>query len=121
MSEQGLLEMSQKERDRLKVLHEAKMGLILQREAAEQMGVTERWVRKLLARMRKRGDRVVVHGLRGRSSNRRIPQSQRERAVKLVEKEYRDFGPTLASEYLSERHRIDVSRETLRGWMMAAQ
>jgi DNA-binding Lrp family transcriptional regulator len=121
MSQQELLQMSQKERDRLKVLHETKKRQITQKEAGEQMGVTERWVRKLLARMRKEGDRAVVHGLRGRRSNRKIPQAEQQRAVKLVEQEYRDFGPTLASEYLSERHGIAVSRETLRGWMMAAQ
>lgn len=121
MSEQELIEMNQKERDRLKVLHEAKKRQITQKEAAEQMGVTERWMRKLLARMRKEGDRAVVHGLRGRSSNRKIQKAEQERAVQLVKKEYSDFGPTLASEYLSQRHGIGVSRETLRGWMIAAQ
>lgn len=113
--------MSQKERDRLKVLQEAKKRAITQKEAAEQMGVTPRWVRKLLARMRRQGDRAVIHGLRGRSSNRKIPEAERARAIHLVEKEYRDFGPTLAGEYLSERHGIQVSRETLRGWMIGAQ
>lgn len=113
--------MNQKERDRLKVLHEARKRQITQKQAAEQMGVTERWVRKLLARMRQKGDQAVVHGLRGRRSNHKIPEAERERAVRLVQKEYSDFGPTLASEYLSERHGTNVSRETLRGWMMAAQ
>ena len=121
MSEEELLQMSRKERDRLKVLHEAKRRQITQKEAAEQVGVSERWVRKLLARMRKEGDRAVIHQLRGRSSNRKIAEAERQRAVKLVQKEYGDFGPTLASEYLSERHGMDVSRETLRGWMIAAQ
>jgi len=113
--------MSQKERDRLKVLHEAKKRQITQKEAGEQIGVSERWVRKLMRRMRKEGDGAVVHGLRGRSSNRRIPAPIREKAVGLVKKEYGDFGPTLASEYLAEGHGIAVSRETLRGWMIAAQ
>jgi hypothetical protein len=36
------------------------------------MGVSDRWVRKLLVRMKTDGDGVVVHGLRGRSSNRQI-------------------------------------------------
>ena len=113
--------MSQKERDRLKVLQEAKQRQITQKEAGEQNGVTERWVRKLMSRMRKEGDGAVVHRLRGRSSNRRIAASIRERAVGWVKKEYSDFGPTLAAEYLAEQHRIEVSRETLRGWMIAAQ
>ena len=72
--------MSQKERDRLKVLHEAKKRHITQKEAAAQIGVTERWVRKLLSRMRQEGDRAVVHRLRGRRSNRRIREPVREKA-----------------------------------------
>jgi DNA-binding Lrp family transcriptional regulator len=121
MSEQGLLQMSQKERDRLKVLHEAKKRQMTQREAAEQMGMSQRWVGKLLARMRKEGDGAVIHRLRGRNSNRKIAEPEWQRAVQLVQKEYRDFGPTLAGEYLRERHGMNVSRETLRSWMIAAQ
>jgi transposase len=121
MIQEELIAMSQKERDRLQVLHEAKQRQITQKEAGEQIGVSERWVRKLLARMRKQGDRAVVHRLRGRRSNRKIAETERERAVKLVKEEYGDFGPTLASEYLRERHGLEVSRETLRGWMIAAQ
>ena len=64
--------MSQKERDWLEWLKRAHEGLITQRLAAEKMGVTERWVRALVARMEKDGDRIVVHGLTGRASNRRI-------------------------------------------------
>jgi len=118
MENEELIGMSQRERDRMKVLHEAGRRQITQREAAEQIGVTERWVRKLLARMKKEGDRAVVHGLRGRRSNRKIAEEVRAQAVKLVREEYGDFGPTLASEYLSEGHGIEVSRETLRGWMI---
>lgn len=113
--------MSQKERDRLKVLHEAKKRHITQKGAAAQIGVTERWIRKLLSRMRQEGDRAVVHRLRGRRSNRRIREPVREKALRLVRQEYADFGPTLAGEYLVERHGIGVSRETLRQWMIGAQ
>jgi len=121
MNQEELILMSQEERDRLKVLHEASKRQITQKQAAEEIGVTERWVRKLLARMRKEGDRAVVHRLRGRQSNRKIAEPVRGKAVALVKREYGDFGPTLAREYLAERHGIKVSRETLRQWMMEAQ
>jgi biotin operon repressor len=64
--------MSQEERDKLEWLKRAKDGLISQREAAEELGVSDRWVRKLLQGMKERGDGVAVHGLMGRSSNRKI-------------------------------------------------
>jgi hypothetical protein len=74
----------------------------------------------LLARIAAEGDRGVVHRLRGKASNRRLPESLRSRALKLVKAKYRDFGPTLACEYLAQDEALEVSKETLRGWMMAA-
>jgi len=113
--------MSQEERDWLEWLKRAKGGVITQRQAAAKMGVSDRWVRKLLLRMKTDGDAVVVHGLRGRSSNRRIDQQTQARVVELLmQAEWYDFGPTFASQQLAKRHDIDVSKETVRGWMVAA-
>lgn len=112
--------LSTKERDRLKVLHGVIKRQISQREGARQLGLSERWVRKLVRRMRKCGDRAVIHGLRGRPSNRTIGETDRRQALGIVGAEYADFGPTLAAEYLGEQHGLAVSRETLRKWMMEA-
>lgn len=110
----------QKERDRLKVLHEVVQGHLTQAAAAEQLGISERWVRELVRRVRKKGDRAVVHGLRGRPSKRRIAGKERARVVELYRREYGDFGPTLATEYLAQKHGIEVSKETLRKWLIEA-
>lgn len=112
--------MTQQERDRLFTLRQAAKKQITQHQAAERLGVTERWVRKLVKRWRKKGDRVVVHGLRGRPSNRKIAAATERQAMGIVKKEYTDFGPTLAAEYLEREHGIVVSRETLRQWTMRA-
>ncbi len=112
--------LSQKERDRLKVLHEVSQGHLTQAAGAEQLGMSERWVRELVRRMRKKGDRAVVHGLRGHPSKRRIGPKMQARAVELYRKEYGDFGPTLAAEYLAQKHGVEVSKETLRKWLIEA-
>src|SRR5260370_3910371 len=113
--------MNQEERDWLEWLKRAKDGVVTQRQAAEKMGVSDRWVRKLLVRMKTDGDGVVMHGLRGRASNRRIDRRTQARSIELLKQpEWYDFGPTFASEQLAKRHGIDVSRETVRGWMVAA-
>jgi transposase len=119
MEEEKLL-LTRRDRDRLKVLHEVGKGHLTQRQASEQLKLSDRWIRKLLLRMKEQGDRAVVHGLRGRPSTRRIAEKVEKRAVELVRREYTDFGPTLASEYLEQRHGIAVSRETLRKWMLRA-
>jgi transposase len=120
MRKQEMLVMSVKDRDRLKVLHEVKRGHLTQRGAAEQLGVTDRWVRKLLVRMKEEGDGGIVHRLRGQESNRRLPESLRSRVVKLVKAKYGDFGPTLACEYLAKNDGVEVSKETLRQLLIAS-
>ena len=64
--------MTQAERDRLVALKKAKKRLITQKQAAEELGITERHVRRLLRELRRRGDKVVAHGLRGIPSNRKL-------------------------------------------------
>ena len=111
--------MTQAERDRLVALKKAKKKLITQREAAEEMGITERHVRRLLRALKRRGDKAVVHALRGLPSNRRMDlETQQEATAILSRPVYRGFGPTLASEYLAKKHAIEVSRETVRQWMI---
>jgi hypothetical protein len=114
-------EMGQKERDRLKVLHEARQRRITQGQAAEQLKMSERQVRRLIAELRRRGDRAILHGLRGRKSNRRIADKIRERALELLSHpECRDFGPTYAAEYVSAKLGFPVGRDTVRKWMIEA-
>src|SRR3989454_1008082 len=120
MSKQEMLVLSTKDRDRLKVLHEVKRKHLTQRAAARQLGISDRWVRKLLVRVRKGGDGGIVHRGRGRRSNRRLPESLRTQTLKLVQAKYRDFGPTLACEYLAKDHQVEVSKETLRQWLIGA-
>jgi transposase len=113
--------MSQKERDDLEWLKRVQSGTTTQREAAEKLGVSDRWVRKLLKRLNQRGDAIVVHGLRGRPSNRKLSEETRRQALGIVKQpDWHDFGPTFAAEQLSKRHRIQVGKETLRGWMIEA-
>ena len=114
--------MTQAERDRLVALKKAKKRLITQKQAAEEMGITERHVRRLLRGLKRRGDKVVVHGLRGLPSNRKVSADIEQEAVAILSRPvYRGFGPTLASEYLAKKHEIEVSRETVRHWMIKAK
>lgn len=111
--------MTQAERDRLVALKKAKKKLITQKQAAEEIGVTERQVRRLLRKLRRKGDQAVIHELRGQPSNRRLPAELQQRAVAILgDPVYRGFGPTLAAEYLHKKHGITVSKETLRQWMV---
>jgi transposase-like protein len=118
--------MSAKERDRLKVLHEVRKRHITQRQAAVELGISVRWVRTLLGRLRVHGDAGLRHRLRGKRSNRKAPEERKRRAVQLYRQKkqarlWHDYGPTLASEELAEQHGIHISRETLRHWLIEAK
>jgi hypothetical protein len=114
--------MTQAERDRLVALKKAKKKLITQKQAAEELGLTERHVRRVLREMKQRGDKVVAHGLRGMASNRKLSADTEREAVSILSRAvYRGFGPTLAAEYLAQKHDIRVSRETVRQWMIGGK
>jgi transposase-like protein len=117
--------MSQKERERLKVLHAVQKRHITQVQAGKELGITPRWVGELLQRMKARGDRAMVHGLRGKRWNRRLPEAVKARAVKLFAqqkqaRQWHDYGPTLAAEELAGEHGLKVGKETLRKWLREA-
>jgi len=90
------------DRDRLVILKNAKKRVITQQAAAEELGLSVRQVKRLLYALNKRGDKAVIHGLRGKSSNRQIEEGIRKQAVKILSAPvYEGFGPTLAAEYLA--------------------
>jgi len=113
--------MTQRDRDRLVVLRKAQKKLITQAQAAVELGLTDRQVRRLLVKLKECGDKAVIHGLRGRKSNRRLDEETRQEAVGILSQDvYAGFGPTLAAEYLASRHGVQIGRESLRQMMMAA-
>src|SRR5215472_12368916 len=82
--QEGQLLMTQADRDRLVALKKAKKKLMTQREAAQELGLSVRQVQRLLDGLKERGDKAVVHGLRGRSSNRKIEERIEQEAVKIL-------------------------------------
>jgi len=110
--------MSQRERDRLRVLHSVLQGQRTQAEAARLLRLTPRQVRRLVQRLQQGGDAALVHGLRGRPSNHRKDAKLRRQVLRLYQKEFHDFGPTFAAEKLAERG-LEISADTLRRWLLA--
>jgi transposase len=113
-----MLVMSRKEQDRSEVIRLVVEGYIKQKEAAGRLGLSTRQVRNLAHAWRLHGGGGLIHGNRGRRSNRRIRDEVRQSALRLVRERYWDFGPTLAHEKLTEEHGFVLSVETLRQWMM---
>lgn len=116
-----ILKMSTKEVKRIGMIQKAIEKKIVQRKAAELLGVCLRQIRRIVRRFREKGPEGLIHRSRGRSSNHRLPEKLKEKVLGLYERQYPDFGPTLFGEKLLERHKIQVSRETLRHWLIEAE
>src|SRR5579862_5545839 len=105
--------MSAKERMRLDALSRVKRKEISVVEAAGLMNLSLRQARRLWKDFQMRGDRALVHKLRGRVSNRRLPEDVRDQVVRRHQQRYHDFGPTLACEKLGQEDGLYLSPDTL--------
>ena len=112
------IEMSQGERDRLKVMASVLSGKRTQVEAGRLLKRSVRQIRRLQRRLESEGDVGVIHKLRARPSNRQKDPDLRLAVLDAYRQRYRDFGPTFACEKLGAEGLL-VARETLRRWLVA--
>ena len=121
MDREELLRMKPREIKRLHLIRQALEEKISQKQAAEVARLSPRQMRRLMKRVEAEGDRGILHRRRGKPSNRRIADKTKQKVLALFEKHYADYGPTLASEKLHERHQIQIHSETLRLWLRQAR
>jgi transposase len=116
-----IFRMSIKEAKRLTVIERIVGKQLRQVEGARLLELSTRQIRRLTGRVRKEGAKGIIHRSRGRPSNRKTAPETRERVLDLCRDVYAGFGPTLASEKLSEREGIRINAETLRLWLNEAR
>jgi hypothetical protein len=112
--------MSHAELDRFGIITRVREGRLTQVEAARILDLGVRQVQRLCAAVAQDGADGLISRKRGRPSSRRLPDHYRRATVTLISAHYSDFGPTLASEKLLQRHKIQVSNETVRKLMIEA-
>lgn len=121
--------MSAKEFERGTVLRRVCHGELSIRDATPLLGVSYRHAKRLVARFRRLGAKGLVHAMRGRASNRRVPTTYRTQVLALVRVHYggtmargpgQRFGPTLVAEHLWTDHGLMVPVTTLTRWMRGA-
>lgn len=117
--EEGIVTMSKKELTRLEVVQRVAGKQMCHAEAARQLSLSERQVKRLMRAFREEGATGLVSKRRGQPSSNRIDAAIKDDVLGRLRDRYSGFGPTLAAEYLrDEGYRL--SKETLRGWMMEA-
>ena len=115
----AVVSMSKQEFSRLDVLLRVQSGRLRVTDACALTGLRRRQVFRLLRGLKQDGATSLLSKHRGKPGNHRLPAEVRTLALSLVRERYADFGPTLAAEKLAAHHGCTISRETLRGWMIA--
>lgn len=115
-----LVSMSDKELKRLSVLQEICDQRITQSQATQLLHISERQIRRLLQKYKAQGPAALAHAGRGQISNSQLPEELRLKCLNIVFDQLHGFGLTLAHEKLTTVHGFDLSVETLRSWMIAA-
>lgn len=114
---QDRIAMSQRERDLLKVMVPVLEGQRSQAEAARLAGLSVRQIRRIQRKLEAGGDELLVHGLRGKPSNRQFKAVLRRQVLAVYRQQFAGFGPTFAVEKLGELG-LEVSPDTLRRWLI---
>ena len=114
----GLLTMSLEEVDRAVIIQHVVEKRMKQGQAAKQLVLSVRQVKRLVREFRKTGKVAVISKRRGQPSNNQLKPEFLQQVRTLVETRYPDFGPTFAAEKLREVHQLIISKESLRGRMV---
>jgi len=112
------ISMSQKELNKYDIIQRSLRKEITVQKASELLNLSERQIYRLRAKAREKGIQGFVHGNRGKPSNRRIPDKERQEIIKLLHQYYSDFKPTHASEKLDSKHGIKRDPKTIRQIMI---
>lgn len=115
-----IFNMTQKELSIYSLVLKVEDKRISQMKASELLQISDRHFRRLLKAYRKEGPSSLISKKRGKPSNNKLPDKLYLKSISLIKKHYDGFGPTLANEKLLENHKIKISTETLRQWMIKA-
>lgn len=114
---ESMMTISEKEQRRAEVMALLVAGKLLQREAAEQLDIDPRHVRRLLHTYKKSGAVGLISRKRGQPSNNQLNTLLADQIIARVRERYPDFGPTLAHEKLTEEDGYRVSLSSVRRLM----
>jgi len=108
------LNLTMKEAERYKVISEVKEGYLKVKAAGGILGLSERQVYRIKARVEREGAGGVIHKNKGKKRARWLRDKIRDKIDHLYKTRYRGFNLTHMTEFLNEEEGIKVSRESVR-------
>jgi transposase len=114
-----LLNMSTKEISRLEVIQKVNDKRMSQKEAGAILNLGVRQIKRLVKKYKKHGAAGLISKHRGRKGNNCLKVEVKKKALDLLKRKYKGFGPTLAHEKLVEKENLKISVESIRQLMIA--
>lgn len=112
------LNMSAKDIDRLRLIRNVLDQKLSQVEAAKVLGLSDRQIRRLCLAVRNRGNRGILHGLRGRPSNHQLDPELLGMALSALHNpRWEGFTAVFAQQKLDSLYGIAMSDATVRKLM----
>ena len=120
---EGCIVMSTNELDKIQFRSQILKDLIKKRiktsKAAKRIGLSIRQVLRLKKEFKTHGSKVLISKKIGARSNHQLPQKQKDAVLTFfTQVDHRDFGPTLAYEYLANDHALEASISSVRTIMI---
>ncbi len=108
------------EQRRVTVLNHLDSGALVNREAAQLLGISVRQVQRLHRAYGRDGVSGLAHGNRGQPARNAVDSATANRIVDLARSQYQGFNHQHLTEMLAEDHGIALSRPTVRRILLAA-
>jgi len=109
-----VLNLTMQEAERYKVISEIEEGYLKVKEAGEILGVSERQVYRIKARVEREGAGGVIHKSKGKKAPLWLTEKIKDKIDHLYKTKYRGFNLTHMTEFLNQEEGIKVSRESVR-------
>jgi len=109
-----MLNLTMEEAQKYKVISEVTEGYLKVKEAGELLGLSQRQIYRIKARVRKEGPGGVIHKSKGKKNSRWLTEKITNRIDHLYKTKYQGFNLTHMTEYLNSQEGIRVSRESAR-------
>jgi transposase len=109
-----VLSLTMEEAQKYKVISEVVEGYLKVKEAVELLGLSQRQIYRIKARVEKEGAGGVIHRSKGKESPRWLKAIVRDKIDYLYRTKYRGFNLTHMTEFLNHEEGIRVSRESVR-------
>jgi transposase len=94
---------------RMEIIEKCYERAITELYASRLLGISVRQVQRLIRGYKKTGKLSLVHGLTNKPSNN-ADIELKQRVLELIKQDkYRDFGPTLLSEYLHRHEHMNIN------------